>query len=95
MKAGEIVEGTDSFVNWVLAGVATLLGAAATAIASLWKVNESRNSVEIAELKSQLQECEGKHQSAQEQILALSVQVAELRGKLNLMSNTCENGKSS
>lgn len=75
----------DSLLQWVLAGIATLLGGAATVIASLWKTHESSNAKRIASLETELAECEKKHGESKQEILALSVKIAAIESRQQVM----------
>lgn len=73
----------EALLKWVLTGIAALLGSAATVIVSLWKRDESRNAREITNLQTKLDECEKKHEEANTKILALSVEVASLKARVD------------
>lgn len=72
----------ESLLKWVMSGVVTLFGGAATVIVSLWKRDESRNAREISGLQSMLADCEKKHEQASNRLVDLAVEVGSLKTRI-------------
>jgi len=78
----------ESLFKWVLSGVVTVVGTAYTAVVYLWKRDESRNAREITNLQQQLGDCEKKHEEANGKILALSIEVASLKARFEMLDGS-------
>ena len=48
----------DEHSNWVLGGIASVVGTLAAAVTALWKLNESRNAKAIESLTMRADKCE-------------------------------------
>ena len=65
----------DETTNWVLAGVGSVIATLAATVASLWKLNESKNAKAITALTERAVDCE-KDRSE------IKVRLARLEGRL-------------
>ena len=65
----------ESFTGWVLGGVGSVVATLAAVVATLWKMNETRNAKAICELTERVDECEDERSD-------LRVRVAKLEVKL-------------
>lgn len=82
------IEGSST--GWFLAGVSTVVATLASAVAFLFRMNESKNAAAILTMQSRLDqqeqklvESDEKHDQCQRDREQLSVQVATLNGKLD------------
>lgn len=77
----------EDYVSWVLAGVASVIATLATAVASLWKINEARNSRQIEELKADVKDCKDDREMIRNRADELSDEVAGLKVRLAFLEH--------
>ncbi len=65
----------ESYLNWVLAAIATVVGTLAATVATLWKVNESRNTKAIEELTQRVEDCEAERAMLRVRVARLETQM--------------------
>lgn len=82
--------GPDISGGWIAAGVTTLLASMATAVATLFKISESKSALAVKSLEIRLEsyslrldESDKKHQECLEDRIDLSKQIARLEGRLS------------
>lgn len=73
----------DSEMNETQGVVMTVLTALATAVATLWKVNESKNSKAIAELNSRVDECDDDRAKIRFELENSRIERARIRTRLD------------
>lgn len=76
--------------GWIAAGVTTLIASLATAVATLFKINESKSALAVKSLELRLEgyaqrldDSDRKHQECLEDRIELSRQIARLEGRLS------------
>lgn len=74
-------------INWAITGVITIIGSLAGTIALLFKINETRNSREICELKEGLKACAQDREECETDRLRLTAQVNSVEGRVAYLEN--------
>jgi len=76
-----------SILNWVITGVITIIGSLSAAIGILFKINETRNSREICELKEGLKECAKDREECETDRLRLTAQLNSVEGRVSYLED--------
>lgn len=71
----------DTPMGWVLAGIATVIGTLATAVAGLWRLSEAKNSKAIAAHQETIDHLEIRATKCEHDREELRVRVARLETK--------------
>lgn len=77
-----MVYNLDEHSNWILGGIASVVGTLAAAVATLWKMNESKNSKAIDDLRNQVNECTEDREKIRGECTDLRVRIAKLESHL-------------
>ena len=80
----------QSYTSWIIAGVSAVVTGLTTAVAALFKINESKSALAVKSLEirlegyaSRLDDSDKKHQECLEDRIELSKQIARLEGRLS------------
>ena len=76
--------GLDSQMNETQGVVMTILTAMAAAIATLWKVNETRNGRAIAELTTRVDNCDEDRAKIRDELESSRIERARIRARLEV-----------
>lgn len=74
----ESMEPDHPFTNWILTGVAATVSTLVAGLVGLWKLNESKNAKDIAELKAELVDCRTRIDECESDRVDLRVRLAQL-----------------
>lgn len=73
--------GAELPVGWIISGIGAVVTALSGAVTVLW-----RNHVKDKErVEKKLDECESQHEESTQQLIGLSSEVGELRGKVGTL----------
>ena len=80
----------DEYISWALAAIGAVVGTLTATVATLWKVNESRNNMRIEELKQDVIECRSDRDAIRERADKQSEELAVLRARVYSLENRAE-----